>query len=83
MDAKLRPTKLSLTQAAERKRREIFEKQKASESIKIWFGKHNGKTLSQINKDDNGYLVWMNENMTFSNDKLRNLQKELKIILNL
>lgn len=83
MDAKIRPTKKSLTESAQRKRKEIFEKQKPLEAMKLWFGKYNGKTLGQIQKEDNGYLVWMNEKMTFGTDKLKKLQRELKIILNL
>lgn len=85
MQAKKRPTIKSLTDSVERDRKRIFDARNnpSAPSTKIWFGKHNGKTIEQINKEDMGYLTWMYDNFKFEGAKLKALKQELKITLKL
>ena len=86
MGAKKRPTKKSLADGVERKRKQIFEVksfQGTKEPIKLWFGKYNGKTLEQVHKENDRYFPWVIDNFEFKGEKMKNLEKEIKLILNL
>lgn len=85
MDAKKRPTKESLIQGVEQKRKKIFEVKSYQqvEPVKLWFGKYNGKTLEQVHKENDKYLPWVIDNFDFNGDKMKNLEKQIKLILNL
>lgn len=83
MDAKKRPTKDSLRQGAERKRKSIFEKGKTFDDLEIWFGTHKGKKISKLKEENEGYLTWMYDNFDFKGVKMKQLKQQLKLILNL
>jgi DNA repair protein RadD len=49
----------------------------------FWFGKHNGKSVKQVIKEDKGYIIWMLENFGFDSQKTLNLKKHIEIELQL
>ncbi len=86
MGAKKRPTKDSLRKGAKKKREDVFDVKMYkpnNEPTKLWFGKYNGKTLEQVHKENDKYFPWMMENFQFNGEKMQNLEKEIKVILNL
>lgn len=80
MQAKRRPTKESLRLGVKRKSLGLRDRK---DGIKIWFGKYNGKTLEEVHKENENYLSWMIDNFDFNGIKMKNLKKEIEIILNL
>jgi hypothetical protein len=50
------------------------------------FGKHKGKTVEEVHKEDKGYLVWLISNKDFNwvglnNERLKlEIEKKLKLI---
>lgn len=65
IDAKHRPQKRNLVRVENPNiAKPVTNTVQVGDSI-LPFGKHKGKTLSAILKDDKGYLVWMYENFTF------------------
>ena len=86
MGAKSRPTKDSLRKSVERKRKAVFEVKSyeaPKETIRLWFGKYSGKTLEQVHKENDRYFPWVIDNFEFKGEKMKNLEKEIKLILNL
>lgn len=85
MAAKKRPTKESLKRGIESKRRKIFEVKRygTPKTIKLWFGKHKGKTLEKVNEEFPQYLPWLMDNFKFEVDKMIELKEHIKTILNL
>lgn len=47
-------------------------------SIKLWFGKYNGKTVAEVKKENKGYLVWMYENFDWNGDRMMKLKKHIE-----
>jgi len=43
----------------------------SSEATKLTFGKHKGKTITQVLQDDPGWLVWADKNVEFFKLDLR------------
>lgn len=80
MQAKRRPTKESLIRGVKRKALGLKD---SKGEVKIWFGKFKGKTLEEVHKDNENYLSWMVENFDFNGTKMKNLKKEIELILNL
>jgi DNA repair protein RadD len=85
MAAKKRPTKDSLAKGVERKRKEVFDVKRYSPDtpVVIWFGKHKGKGLQEVNKGFPSYLPWIIDNFKFDSDKKIVLKKQIELILNL
>ena len=65
IDAKHRPQKRNLIKVENSNIAKPVTNTVQVGDIILPFGKHKGKTLSAILKDDKGYLVWMYENFTF------------------
>lgn len=85
MQAKKRPTISSLKASVEEKRKAIFDAKNhpQEESIKLWFGKFNGKSVEQIYKENKNYLSWMYDEFDFKGDRMLKLKAQIKIILKL
>jgi superfamily II DNA or RNA helicase len=54
---------------------------KVKTTEKLWFGKHEGKTLSELFEKEIGYLQFMDREFSFDSPRMKNLQKELKKVL--
>lgn len=78
MQARRRPTKDSLRLGVKRKLAGLRDRK---EDVKIWFGKYNGKTLEEVHKENENYLSWMIENFDFNGTRMKNLKKEIEILL--
>ena len=79
IQSKIKPTIETLIR--EGKEKELMEKNKIKDTLispKLWFGKYNGKTISQIHKENKNYLVWMYENFDFNGAKMKNLKKHIE-----
>lgn len=85
MAAKNRPTKKSLLNSVEKKRKQIFDVKRYTpdKPTEIWFGKYKGKKLEQVHKENEHYLPWVYDNFNFKGDKMLKLKKEIETILNL
>lgn len=78
---KIRPTKEELKDNRQRVRN---IKREASESPKMPFGKYKGKTVSEIYKEDKGYLAWMISDKTsfdFKSISMQSIKTHIERIL--
>ena len=87
MDAKTRPSKTSLLESAKRKKAArsipISFSDLPKESIKIWFGKYKDRTLTSIHKENKNYFPWIYDNFEFNGERMKILQREIKLLLKL
>jgi len=74
IQAEYRPTKASLREAVARD----AEGKVPIDDMKLWFGKHSGKKLSQV---PISYLSFMLDNFNFSSQKMELLKNSIKIQL--
>lgn len=78
---KVKPTVDSLIEGARREREQKEKKNKVDlqdGSIKLWFGKHNGKTVRELKQKEKSYLIWMYENFDFNGSKMMALKTHIE-----